>query len=152
MSKSQRYRARFTTRDLAKTLSGSHPIGPVNIASHAQRHGSKPLVYTSRTDLTDTTVGTGLTPPFPGKIVGVRGNVSTGSEPSGADLTFDVLLNGNSIFSGSLPTIYDGFQHGPIVYPRNTHWRLDDTLTIQMVADAGAVGPLEVHIMYRSDI
>lgn len=147
MAKSQRYRSRLFPRDLRDTLDWARLSPPVNYGSHEQRHADNPLVYTSTTTLT-TTAGTPLCPPFPGYITGVRGNVV--SAPSGANLTFDILLNTFSIFSGGYPTIYDGKTHGPIVYPRNTHWRLDDTMQVQIVNIGGATGPLVVHIMFES--
>jgi hypothetical protein len=149
MTTAQRYRSRLFPRDLKDTLDWVRLSPPVNIGSHEQRHGAHPLVYTSTATLS-TTASTPITPPFPGSIKGVRGNV-TGA-PAGSNLTFDVLLNTYSIFSGGYATIYDGTTRGPIIYPRNTHWRVDDTLQVQIVTIGAATGPLVVHIMFESDL
>lgn len=93
----------------------------------------------------DTSAGLPQHPTHPGHITGVRLQVHDGDEPS-SDLTADVLLNGTSIFDGTLPTIPAGSSWGGIAVADYVPFAVDDFLRGQITDTGGSSGPLLMQI------
>jgi hypothetical protein len=147
MPKSSRDRSRLMQVDLAGYF--TRPGPPTNVSVHSYLHRDKKLHYTSKATL-DTNAGGPLYPPYSGALKWVSASVD--GAPTTGNLTYDVLLNGNSVFeTAAKPTIPQGQKWGYTAVPLAPHFSRDnrDYIQVQVTAINGATGPIRVTLGFR---
>lgn len=155
LPKQSRIRSRLGPVDLAEHF--AEQTGPntrsdpklFQRGGHMRTHASKRMIYTSAEDFT---VGTPLVVPRAMRIIAAQASVS--GAPSGGTFECDLILDGTGSLYGSITTI--DIEDGELVsvrfYPDNvTHIPAGGSLTVEIYDDAGATGPLVLHIDYLDE-
>jgi hypothetical protein len=116
----------------------------ISAAAHDNLHGPPPIIWTSKATLA-VEDGTPIYFPRGGSITLIQANV-TGA-PSGGALTFDLELDGTSVFD-SVMSIADGETRSRYKLVNRPDFNEDTKWQFAITAVSGATGPLVVTVEY----